>query len=772
MAPVARRDHAFPHQDMPWGWQPRDNNRFSARRREFRPISREVLSVNRLFIGLLSLLLLSGALYSAGAYGQDQEEEQLVVSPFSGVTPEPLPKPASFDVFIKDWFAYPVTAGGGTFTPVYLPFKYTAEVANPDANQSYTFPQLLSFKVDWIPSNMCMRHPYFVFKRDRRSLQQLSASAPQSLAAFIGYWDATHAVGGTLHETAEGWSGSLDIYNARGQLAKRFIYKEARDYFKLMSDMALDACAFWEYEPSPGLKAELAKPLTASVKSLRLLGEAALAEERSGGEWALYYRILKIDPEFAEVRFWYANQKGWVNDNGGGEYAERVRALESRIVVPLLKACGSFAARLPAARPLVMKRLEEALALAPGSPALMWNYLSAKRQWKPLMLDDLESLVPIAQRYPGCGMLHLQLGLRYLALHHYAKAIPLCLSDVRSGFLYGTGGHCPAWNVAGIVFEGVGEPVLAHHCAAMAQLEGDEPDAGRYNIPLMARALHELCQFRRAAALYEVAYSRYGDPRAFVRWMACLYEGGLFRDAKVMEQRYAEMIEKDPHFYHVKALHEAYRNRAEAARQRTRDGQAELEKLSETDPDFLLYNSIWWAAGYIENNPVQQAVVKRGLFKYPACRRGFILLDLWEKRNRTEISSYLYETYTWLHPNDQWFAKAKKEYEASQPEPAPEPDVERVLSVMREGQKISGNKGLFHLQAKLGAMRVEWTIKRCLDDGDVENAERIASLYEDVATKCGPWNLKAWARVMAAKVAAAKRKAAHSAAAATSPHQE
>jgi tetratricopeptide (TPR) repeat protein len=200
------------------------------------------------------------------------------------------------------------------FNAVALPFKFISKDNAGDPAEALAFSFLMSHSLDWSPGCRCTRHAYFVFKRSSAVMQSLAKGYDDNLICkTIEGWAATHAVGGTITAGKDGYSGELVIYDTTSVVhTKKFA--AARDYFTLLGDMTVEAMTFLDEKPNE----ELSKFLHArrcQPQSIIDLGKAAFLPERGEEEFGLYADILKRDPSFADVRYWWSNQKQWVDDD-------------------------------------------------------------------------------------------------------------------------------------------------------------------------------------------------------------------------------------------------------------------------------------------------------------------------------------------------------------------------------------------------------------------------------------------------------------------------
>ena len=232
--------------------------------------------------------------------------------PLASATVQKIPRlsldelSAMFPAFQHEPFE---TAG---FNVLALPFRFESVDGSGKPEEAYAFSFLLSASLDWADDSYCARHAYFVFKRHRRTMQRLAREYdPFDIALEVRNWGASHAMGGLLKHGKNGFAGTLEIYDRRGAAVFRKEYDAPREYFTLLGDMAVDAMTFFGAKPNDPLVKHLHRRRCEQEQSLIDLGEAAFVGERSNEEFSLYQGILHRDPNFADVRYWRANQLQW-----------------------------------------------------------------------------------------------------------------------------------------------------------------------------------------------------------------------------------------------------------------------------------------------------------------------------------------------------------------------------------------------------------------------------------------------------------------------------
>jgi tetratricopeptide (TPR) repeat protein len=223
-----------------------------------------------------------------------------------------------FREFYSKWnYLHPAPYTQGGFAHLLLPFNYEGQEGVGGKEMAYAFSFLLSNALDWAPDCYCARHAYFVFKRDPEAMQSAGKSLQKRLVRTAAKdWHVTHVVGGTLIRHGDDAFGArVVVFDRDGNKVFEHEYTTPKAYFDLVGDCACDILAFLGAKPNAALAAHLRKKRCEHFESIVDLGRAAFAEERTPEEFAIYDKILKRDPGFAEVRYWSSNQRNWADKN-------------------------------------------------------------------------------------------------------------------------------------------------------------------------------------------------------------------------------------------------------------------------------------------------------------------------------------------------------------------------------------------------------------------------------------------------------------------------
>ena len=363
-----------------------------------------------------------------------------IVLPLSRVEPVPI-KPVSIEDIARLFPAFdhePYETSG--FNCVTLPFLYLRRGGEGYPEEALAFSFLLSNSLDWAPGGYCTRHAYFTFKRARRYMEELAQRYnPATIRMAIEDWETTHALGGTLIKAVGGYAATLRVYDRDARVVFEKKYGTPRDYFDLLGDVSVDAIRFLgKVEPSPALVDLLHVRRCTKHESIRDLGRAAFAEEKTPAEFGLYERILKRDPGFADVRYWYANQRQWQDGDRARYMAEIERAMTS---YPVEAAAVDF---IPKEHPdpstarkkdtLYKKRLEE--LAGPHLPDLVYCELRNAWEQKQLEASLRQRALHAAREYPNEYWLHYYLGELVRAVLNDADSCNrILIAALRSNYL-------------------------------------------------------------------------------------------------------------------------------------------------------------------------------------------------------------------------------------------------------------------------------------------------------------------------------------------------
>ena len=327
---------------------------------------------------------------------------QPVVLPLSQVPPQPYSHYtlARLEKMFPAFEHEPYETAG--FNHLTLPFRFVSVAGTGEATEAHALSFLVSHLLDWAPGSYCARHAYFVFKRDHEDFEPMTRGYDRrAIVREIYDWRATHAVGGELRRSAAGFAGTLEVYDRHGATILENRYDEPRQYFELVGDMVVDAMTCLDEPPSAAMNEFLHRRRCEHHESILDLGKAAWLKERSSEEFAIYQRILDRDPDFADVRAWWANQKQW-RDGDKASYQQQLGLCLASYPVP--EFCWFHPPACPdpelAARRDEWVNEVEALT-GPDFPDLLKNRLRFCTKHTGLDMEVFERAARVSRRYPN-----------------------------------------------------------------------------------------------------------------------------------------------------------------------------------------------------------------------------------------------------------------------------------------------------------------------------------------------------------------------------------
>lgn len=327
--------------------------------------------------------------------------------------------------------------------PVVLPFHYRDTTNQGAPEEALAFSFLLSADLDWMPEIYVTRHAYFIYKRQAALAQELARSyaEPILISNFLMSWRATHGIGGEICRQSNGYTGTLMIFNPQGKLIYQDKFSKPQTINNLLADMDLSAMKIMGGKPSDALAAQLHLPRYTDPSSLKLLGKAAFAPERTKEEFDLYKDILEKDPDFVEVRYWYANQKWWLDQDTDTRETQFALALNSRITLQVLQAFSPWVCSDQNAVKSYPQWIEDAEKIlgtdSPQIQTMRVNLAITKQVPKP---ELLAAATKIAGKYPNHGQLLGALAEAYSTapgLFNLEMAQSLYLTQMQSRYLPG-----------------------------------------------------------------------------------------------------------------------------------------------------------------------------------------------------------------------------------------------------------------------------------------------------------------------------------------------
>lgn len=557
------------------------------------------------------------------------------------------------------------------FDAVVLPFLFVSKNEAGDPAEALAFSFLLSNSLDWAPGSYCGRHSFFVFKRQRSLMLALSKEyKDEYIRTAIKYWAATHAIGGTVVADKDGYTGTLLIYTTQGVLHKKE-YALARDYFDLLGDMTADAMTLLDQAPGRELVRYLHRK-RCQRESVIDLGRAAFLPERGAEEFGLYDKILKRDPGFADVRYWWANQKHWKDGDGQAYFEQIVLALDAYPVLALWDIYPNSPS------PERYDRwLDQARNLAgPDNQNVLRSELDvALRNQQGEVGPLLDRIKKSISRYPNEYWLALDTANTMTTNLRFADAdaaASLYLIALQSRYLPGNGKRwAPNLGLIQQMTKHGGRPdwaaALALDLADKCQRErGFEAERGEA-LRRAGDALTELGQFDQAAEAYVNSFPLLQDD-----WqkMLSLSGAGVAMALSGQRDRLERLSQKREELArktNCLSIWKAYLDLLDGKK-------VEPEALLAEDPkdQFIEVQrqriQLYGQVCYVQGKAQGRTELAKFLRTDPECRLSWVLFDAFDRRWPEKQSAAFYEALEWLHGQDPWVKQAVADFRRRTPQ--------------------------------------------------------------------------------------------------------
>ncbi|HUU91906.1 MAG TPA: hypothetical protein VM238_11945 [Phycisphaerae bacterium] len=559
------------------------------------------------------------------------------------------------------------TAG---FNHLTLPFLYLDRTRDGHEAEALAFSFLLSNSIDWAPGCYCARHAYFTFKRSRTYMRELALSYnPGKIKFAIEDWEATHAVGGTLIKSIGGYAGHLKIYDRTGTVTLQKAYTKPREYFHLLGDMAADAITYFGGKVSPALLEHLRKKRCEHHRSIIHLGMAAFVGEKSEEEFRAYRNILDRDPGFAEVRYWYANQKQWRDADRGHYAAQMERALDAYLVEAAAVDFDPEEHPDPKAAAIKQKQYLARLQELGGAdwPGLLRRKLEEAHQRGSVSREILGRATRLAARYPNDHWLLWYLARAYrqgsdmMADCDFASSV--LTAAISDRYLVSIDRRASILSLAQCL-QNLGRDdlciaILRPSYETILGEEGAEKAVSQART--LATSLLQSGRYGEARRVFTIAASGYpsDEPRRCqmlaLKGIAAAHDGEGRALESVIEE-HGESLKKAK----VLFLLEGYRDlldRKPVDPQAVRDQSREKDvwvvlesQILAGQADLLAGTRRWWGSvqWWVKQAPDRQA------FR--------VLYDLYQRRKPSRDDACFYEMLDWLCPFDPWARQAVADF--------------------------------------------------------------------------------------------------------------
>lgn len=672
------------------------------------------------------------------------------------------------------------------FNHLTLPFLYVSTDRDAEPNEALAFSFLLSNSIDWAPGNYCTRHAYFAFKRGKRYMMPLRMNYDRrTIAEAIDHWDATHAVGGTLRKVRGRYAGELAIYGRSHRVVFHQVYAAPRDYFQLVGDMAVDAIGFFGHKPCPALVEHLHRKRCEHYQSLVDLGKAAFAEEKTPEEFDLYEKILARDPGFADVRYWYANQRHWHDGDKARFKAECAKVLDTYPYLAALVEFNVDDAKDAALAPRIRQWQEQAEALAGAdAPALVLRRMEEIKSRGRATYEELQQAVRTAARYPNEYWL---LWYTATSMCHGADlgadcdlAASMLIAALRNRYLTGTGDKSDAIQRLGQSLSSLGRDnlcveLMAGPCLNLVK-KGKHSEAAWYGW-LAGRALVRMGQYEEAIPYCNISV-RGNDPTEKLQrdmrnesLVGVAVAAATLGRTDLLEQVITEHradLKKERLLF----LLEAYRD---ALAGKPVDLKAMRAKSPKTPwwmgiEEYLFY----WQMDLLAGKRDWRGALVGCLRLFPIERRMWYLYDAYDRASPEDESACFYEALDWLYGDvDPWVRQAAADYRQRRPDARPlDPaEVARRLAAMPSEvwpiAQAALKKPAEEISDKLPWGAVAAAIRQLLERGEFDQAQNLAQRNLALAVNCKAYDARIPAHHLVHRVEQARAKAQKKSAAST-----
>ncbi|MBN1554966.1 MAG: hypothetical protein JXA11_09485 [Phycisphaerae bacterium] len=647
----------------------------------------------------------------------------------------------NLDELEQDWPAFqhqPFDKSG--FNHLILPFHYEDRSNDGHPNEALSFSFLLSNSLDWSPGCYCSRHAFFVFTRDKEKMQYLAKTYNRKLIGFVVTdWDATHGVGGKLIRTKEGYHGVLQIFDKKGNQVLEKEYDKPRSFFQLLGDMSFDTMACLDVPLSKKLYEYLCMERCKDPQSLIKLGNAAFDQDRM----SVYTDILRRDPGFADVRYWWALRKSWVDDADGFYYFQIGRALTSYLIEAAMvvfdpKRCPGkeFDRNFPR-----QIKLMETL-LGSDHPSLLRIRLNMANNERKSDLNLRRRALHTAGQYPNSYYLMRELYIAYglpPVGYDADMLISLGIAMIRSNYMTGCSSQyianikplCIALHCLG--YSGVAGDILLPLCQKDLHQEGLQV-GDSWPMEYLADMYFETGQFNEAIRWYRVAFKRmrsFDTDRNKVLGQAAI-SAALASRQDVIEQILRDR-RKELDQYGITPIVKAYRDILVGK-------EVNVESISELK--FKVPNE--WKnrqkAIFLTQRDLcdgtqkyRKKILEYALY-WPLSHQMWVLIDGYERQEPSTISRGFYHALEWLFPEDVWVKQAVADYRkrTSEEDQNKAVSVEELMAILKPypPQRYPKDTKKYRKFPKAVFMYsyadYAYAIKRLIDKRDFKQARELA----------------------------------------------
>ncbi|NLW87846.1 MAG: hypothetical protein GXY38_13340 [Planctomycetes bacterium] len=618
------------------------------------------------------------------------------------------------------------------FNHLTLPFRYLSTKFKDAGYEALAFSFLLSNAMDWADGCYCARHAYFTFKRSRSVMLPMRQQYDRRIIAQqIEEWEATHAIGGLLRRTNAGYSGILEVYDRSGEAILILEYSQPRDYFELLGDMAADAMRSLGYQPSEALVRHLKKKRCRDFQSIRDLGAAAFAAEKSNIEFGLYKRILHRDPAFAEVRYWYFNQKQWKDDNREDYILNMSRAMEDYLVESALTDLADEDAPYPAFSEKFGRWVDQAQELVgPEHPSILLIKLYDKHVKRTD--EDIELAEKVVGRYPNCHWLLRQLG----HIHYHKRKDPymgasMYIAGLRNRFLPSMGHKRDFTLNLGSALYDLGHYAEAHSVLLPLWETRFDTCFSAYGCQMIPHALKAAGWLPESIAAQRRIYDALDKTTSYRSWVLVDFAitAAIHGDEKVLSQ---VVLDKREEVGSVIRILDAYLE-ASQGKQVDLGFEKDITKLDNWHP-IKLFRVLAAQLDLLAGKSQCRRSIEEGICWDPFARELWLLIDMYDRRDPSPQMASFYSAIEWLFPHDEWVRQASADYRQRVTDPV-FADAQQLLKELEEYKTVRWPVRPERLQPKAspyfwhGKAPPFWAaaaIRRLIEQGDYDRAHELA----------------------------------------------
>jgi hypothetical protein len=648
----------------------------------------------------------------------------------------------------------PFTSG---FNAMVMPFHFTDDTTTNKADpaEAMAFSFLLSNDLDWSPESYCARHAYFVYRADPKLSAYLKDQYdPTAVSTLISRWKATHAVGGTLTRTDKGYTGQLQIFDRTGKCIKTIAFDTRQSFFDLLGDVSTAGLKFFGPPPCDELVKQLHSQRCKRPESIAALGNASLEHDRVS-ELKAFELLLEKDPDFADARYWVANQGGWLGFTDEQAQRERCLSLDSYLVAQALRPYFLYPVP-PEYSDKKLRWLEQAARFyGEDSAAAAEATLALHQAQGSVSQEDWKRLYLACEKYPN-DFIALDRLTRYFCDPALGcdpdMCISCCLAALQSRYQPGIGDMPFERGNATCTLLVQGRPELATIACGSPGWNRDPA-----SIMLMLISLETAGLYNTALATYNDSATALTEPNPIllVHAGACAAFSGQRDQLKSIMKQHRRVLEDG----NMLALLQAFAD-AMDGQQNQDDGIADLYKTA-TDDTKTLYLFF-----------LSQRDLDRGTTDYlpdtkdeanncPGERQAWILLDAYDRQHpQTDLADF-YHTIEWLYPQDPFVKTACVDWANRHPDQAKAwPDVASLTSALKDIAPLqdfqtnapASPEVMAAVKAKCSSWSIAAAVRQLTEAKQYDSARDIALRYANYARQVKPLDLRLWAGHLPYKV--------------------